>query len=113
MNDIENKTDEFDYDSAFSINSGEELREVIDNCDVYVSEADDLAYSLYSMILAQKRERFAISFMPSGITGYVIVLHPELNHLIDPTDLFGSPKNMSYRQLSYFLHNPLNRCGRR
>jgi len=51
--------------------------------------------------------------MPSGLTGYVIVLHPERSYIIEPTDLFGSPKNLSYKELYYFLRNPLNRCGRR
>jgi hypothetical protein len=36
-----------------------------------------------------------------------------LPYLVDPTDLFGSPKNLSYRELYYFLRNPLTRCGRR
>ncbi len=90
-----------------------ELADLIQESDVYFAQADDLAFSSKSLIIAQQRKKFAISFMPSGLTGYVIVLHPELTYLIDPTDLFGSPKNLSYRELHYFLRNPLNRCGRR
>jgi molybdopterin/thiamine biosynthesis adenylyltransferase len=91
----------------------EEVGKLIQQSDVYFAQADDLAFSSKSLVVAQQKKRFAISFMPSGITGYIIVLHPEGSHLIDPTDLFGSPKNLSYRQLYYFLRNPLNRCGRR
>jgi len=91
----------------------DELEKLIRESDVYFAQADDLAFSSRSLVIAQKRKKFAISFMPSGLTGYVIVLHPNLTYLVDPTDLFGSPRNLSYRQLYYFLRNPLNRCGRR
>lgn len=91
----------------------DELSGLIGESDVYFAQADDLAFSSKTLILAQQMKKFAISFMPSGLTGYVIVMHPERAHLIDPTDLFGSPKNLSYRELCSFLRNPLNRCGRR
>lgn len=90
-----------------------ELGELIQESDVYFAQADDLAFSSKSLVIAQENKRFAISFMPSGLTGYIMVFPPNLPHVIDPTDLFGSPKNLSYRQLYYFLRNPLNRCGRR
>ncbi len=32
---------------------------------------------------------------------------------MDPAVLFGAPENLSCRELSTFLRNPLNRCGRR
>ena len=90
-----------------------EIGEYIENSDVYFAQADDLALSAKSLVVAQRKKRFAISFMPSGMTGYVIVLHPDLPYIIDPTDLFGSPKNLTYKELYRFLRNPLNRCGRR
>lgn len=65
------------------------------------------------MMLAQKRKRLAISFMPSGVTGYVSVLHPEGSHIIDPADLFGSPKGLSYEELKDLLSNRQCRGGRR
>lgn len=91
----------------------DELSGLIRESDVYFAQADDLAFSSKSLIMAQQMKKFAISFMPSGLTGYVIVLHPENAYLIDPTNLFGSPKDLSYRELYSFLRNPLNRCGRR
>ncbi|MBA7484862.1 hypothetical protein ES707_20393 [subsurface metagenome] len=91
----------------------DELEKFIDQCDVYFAQADDLAFSSKSLVLAQEKKKFAISFMPSGLTGYVMVFPPNLPHVIDPTDIFGSPKNLSYRELYHFLRNPLNRCGQR
>lgn len=90
-----------------------ELEELIKQSDVYFALSDDLAYSSYSLIMAQRLHHFAISCMPSGMTGYVLVIHPDLSYLVDPTDIFGSPQGLSYRELYYFLRNPLNRCGRR
>ncbi len=96
--------------SALSL---KEIGEYIENSDAYFAQADDLALSAKSLVVAQNKKKFAISFMPSGMTGYVIVLHPDLPYMIDPTDLFGSPKNLTYKELYRFLRNPLNRCGRR
>ena len=93
--------------------SFEELGEVIANSDVYISEADDLAYSSYSMILAQQKKKFAITYMPSGLTGYILAIPPNLPDIIDPTDLFGGPKCPSYEQLNEFLTDPRCRGGRR
>jgi molybdopterin/thiamine biosynthesis adenylyltransferase len=98
------------YTSPLSL---DELGRLIEESDVYFAQADDLAFSSKSLVIAQEKKRFAISFMPSGLTGYVLVFHPDQKRIFDPTDLFGSPKNLSYRQLYHFLHNPLNRCGRR
>jgi hypothetical protein len=51
--------------------------------------------------------------MPSGLTAYVEVFPPGLKKVVDPAAMFGSPANLSYRELSSFLRSPLNRCGRR
>jgi hypothetical protein len=98
------------YDRKLSF---DELGEVIANSDVYISEADDLAYSSHSMILAQQKKRFAITFMPSGLTGYILAIPPNLPSIVDPTDLFGGPKCSSHEELSEFLANPGCRGGRR
>ena len=90
-----------------------EIGQFIDGCDVFCAQSDDLALSCQALILAQQRHKFAVSFMPSGFTGYVEVYPPTRKKVVDPSVLFGSPRNMSYSQLSRFLRNPLNRCGRR
>ncbi len=91
----------------------EELVELIDSSDVFVSEADDLAYSSYSMILAQQRKKFAITFMPSGLTGYILAIPPNMSYIVDPTHLFGGPKGLSYENLKDFLDDKHCRGGRR
>lgn len=91
----------------------EELGEVIDSCDIYASEADDLAYSSYSMVLAQQKKKFTITYMPSGLTGYILAIPPDLTYIIDPTDLFGGPKCLPYEELNDFLTNSDCRGGRR
>jgi molybdopterin/thiamine biosynthesis adenylyltransferase len=85
----------------------------LDWCDVFCAQSDDLAFSCHAIMLAQQKKKFAITFMPSGMTGYVEVFPPGLKKEVDPAVLFGSPSNLSYRQLYHFLSNPLNRCGRR
>ncbi|MBA7484855.1 hypothetical protein ES707_20386 [subsurface metagenome] len=90
-----------------------ELEELIDDSDVYLSEADDLAYSSYSLIMAQERGKFAITYMPSGLTGYIMVFPPDLPHIIDPTNVFGGSKGLSYEELYQFLADPELRGGRR
>ena len=91
----------------------EELEEMLKQADVYFSEADDLAYSTCSLILAQELKIMSISYMPMGMAGYVMVLPPSLPHIYDPTDMFGGPKNLPYDELKSFQHNPVNRSGRR
>ena len=61
-----------------------ELAELLDQSDVYASEADDLAYSSYAMRLAQQKNVFSITFMPSGLTGYILAIPPDLpiSHII-------------------------------
>jgi hypothetical protein len=85
----------------------------IDCCDVFCAQSDDLAFSCHSLMLAQQRKKFAVTFMPSGMTGYVEVYPPGLKKVVDPAVMFGSPRRLSYRGLYHFLRNPLNRCGRR
>jgi hypothetical protein len=91
----------------------DELNPYLDRCDVFLSQCDDLAFSVHSVLLAQSKRKLVVTFMPSGMTGYIEIYPPDLNRVIDPAVLFGSPANLSYRQLYYFLRNPLNRCGRR
>jgi hypothetical protein len=93
--------------------SFDELKKVIDSCDVYASEADDLAYSSYSMMLAQERKRFTITFMPSGLTSYILAVPPGLPHIVNPTDLFGGPSCSTYQELKDFLTDRQYRGGRR
>ena len=91
----------------------DELGELTDRSDVLISETDDLAYSSKAIIMAQERKKFAITFMPSGFSGYVMVFPPDLPRIIDPMDLIGGPKNLSYDELCQFIKNPLNRSARR
>jgi len=91
----------------------DELGELIDESGVFVSAADDLAYSTIAIIMAEKRKTFTISQMPSGLTGYIIVFPPDLPRVIDPIDLFGGPKGLPYEELYNYLANPLNKFGRR
>lgn len=90
-----------------------EIDEVIDNSDVIIPVADDVAFSSKVLIKAQEKKKCAISFMPSGLTGYVLVFHPLSKSIIDPTDIFGGPKGLPYQELHDFLENPSHKCGRR
>ncbi len=91
----------------------DEISKWIDWCNVFCAQSGDLAFSCHALILAQQRKKFAVTFMPSGMTGYVEVFPPSLKKQVDPAVLFGSPSNLSFRRLHHFLRNPLNRCGRR
>jgi molybdopterin/thiamine biosynthesis adenylyltransferase len=93
--------------------SMEEMDTMLDENDVYFSEADDLAYSNCSLVMAQKKRKLAICYMPSGLTGYVMVFPPDLAKVVDPTHLFGGPKGLPYEQQFEFQHNPVYRKGRR
>ncbi len=90
-----------------------ELESYLSECDVYFSEADDLSYSTHSLIMAQKRRKLAISFMPSGLTGYVMVFPPGQGKIYDPTDMFGGPGGLGYEELKEFQSDPTCRSGRR
>jgi molybdopterin/thiamine biosynthesis adenylyltransferase len=90
-----------------------ELGELLEKSDVYFSEADDLAYSTHSILLAQKMRKMAISFMPSGMTGYVMVFPPDLKRVLDPTDMMGGPAGLDYDSLSGFQRDEVCRKGRR
>jgi molybdopterin/thiamine biosynthesis adenylyltransferase len=91
----------------------DELNSQLDSHDLYFSEADDLAYSTRSLIMAQKKQKLAISFMPAGLTGYVMVFPPGLKRVFDPTDMFGGPEGLSYDELLAFQNDPTCRSGRR
>jgi hypothetical protein len=91
----------------------DEIGVFIDSCDIFCSQSDDLAFSCQALMIAQQKKKFAVTFMPSGFTGYVEVFPPDLKKVVDPALLFGSPSHLSYKQLYHFLRNPLNRCGRR
>jgi molybdopterin/thiamine biosynthesis adenylyltransferase len=91
----------------------EELDKILDVHDVYFSEADDLAYSTHSLIMAQKKHKLAISFMPSGLTGYVMVFPPGLKRIYDPTDMFGGPAGLNYEELKAFQTDTTCRSGRK
>ena len=91
----------------------DELGKILDDSDVYVSEADDLAYSAYSMRMAQEKNKYSITFMPSGMTGYILAVPPNLPYKVDPTDIFGGPKGLSYEGLKEFMNDCQCRTGRR
>lgn len=93
--------------------SFDELAALLDETDVYVSAADDLAYSAYSMRLAQDKGVYSITFMPGGLAGYILAIPPGLPHKVDPTHLFGGPRGLSYEDLRNFLANPEYRSGER
>ena len=98
------------YTDAVSL---EGLDNLIQESDVYFAQADDLAFSSRSLVIAQQKKRFAISFMPSGITGYILAIPPQLPYIVGPTDLFGGPKGLSNEELKDFLTNRQCRGGRR
>ncbi|MDD2471916.1 MAG: ThiF family adenylyltransferase [Dehalococcoidales bacterium] len=91
----------------------EKMEELLTQADVYFSEADDLAYSTCSLLLAQKLKVMSISYMPMGMAGYIMVFPPDLPRNYDPTDMFGGPKISQYDELKEFQNNPVNRSGRR
>lgn len=91
----------------------DKIGKLIDESDVFIAGADDLAFSTIAILLAEKRKKFTISYMPSGLTGYIMVFPPDLSRIIDPIDLFGGPKNISYEDLYLFLADPLNKMARR
>jgi hypothetical protein len=101
---VEVRTDRVGFDSVGPF---------IEGCDVFFAQSDDLALSVYCLILAQQMKKLAVTVMPSGMTAYVEVFPPGLSKIFDPAELFGAPVGMSYRELSSFLRSPLNRCGRR
>ncbi len=89
------------------------LDALLEDYDVLISQADDIAFSVHSIILAEAKHKWAATCMPSGMTSFVEIYPPNLKKVIDPAALFGAPKAMTYKELYYFLRNPLNRCGRR
>lgn len=93
--------------------SFDELGELLDESDVLVTSADDLAFSSAAIRLAQQRKVFALSLMPSGLVAYIMVFPPDLSRMIDPATLFGAPKGLSYEELRDFLGDPVNKAGRR
>lgn len=90
-----------------------ELEELINQNDVVIAAADDLALSSKLIIMAEERKKFAITFMPSGISGYILVFPPCLSSVVDPAEIFGAPKNLSYEELHEFLEDSLVKFGRR
>lgn len=86
---------------------------ILDECDIFVAEADDLAYSTTSIIMAQKKKKYVISQTPSGLAGYIMAFPPGLPNIIDPIDLFGGPKGLPYEELYEYIASPLNKFGRR
>jgi molybdopterin/thiamine biosynthesis adenylyltransferase len=93
--------------------SFDELGELIDRSDVFIPTADDFAYSSIATIMAQERKKFTIGFVPCGMTGYCWVFPPDLTRIIDPMDLIGGSKNLSYEELHQFIDDPQNRAARR
>jgi molybdopterin/thiamine biosynthesis adenylyltransferase len=93
--------------------SMEDLDKLLDDTDVYFSEAADLAYSNCSLVLAQRKKKMAVCYMPSGMTGYVMSFPPGLKKIVDPTDLFGGPRGLCYDDQAKFQKNPDYRKGRR
>jgi hypothetical protein len=93
--------------------SFDKVGELIERSDVFIAAADDLAYSTVSILIAEKQKKFAISHMPSGLAGYIMVLPPDLPRIIDPIDVFGGPKGLSYEELYEYISNPLIKLGRR
>ncbi len=89
-----------------------DFNRIIENADVYFSEADDLAYSTDTLIRCQAAGKMAISLMPYGM-GSAIMVFPPQNKIYDPTDLMGGPKGLSYDELKEFQTNEITRMGRR
>jgi molybdopterin/thiamine biosynthesis adenylyltransferase len=90
----------------------EELEKLMDDYDIVIAEADDLAYSTHALMMAQKKGKLSITAMPVGLTGYVMMFAPNKEKPISPAELFGIPGGMSYEELSEFLDKRENKCGR-
>jgi molybdopterin/thiamine biosynthesis adenylyltransferase len=93
--------------------SFESVDEILDRCDVFAAEADDLAYSTVAILMAQKKKKYAVSQTPSGLAGYIMAFPPDLHRIIDPIDLFGGPRGLPYEELYEYIASPLNKFGRR
>jgi hypothetical protein len=91
----------------------DELDKILDETDVYFSEADDLAYSTCSLVLAQEKGKFAITHMPSGMTAFIMAFPPDLKKIHDPTHLCGGPRGLKYEAMREFQRDATNRSGRR
>ncbi|MGC8912061.1 MAG: ThiF family adenylyltransferase [Nitrososphaeria archaeon] len=90
----------------------EELEKLMDDYDIVIAEADDLAYSSHALMIAQKKGKLSVTAMPVGLTGYVMMFEPNKEKPISPAELFGIPGGMSYEELSEFLDRRENKCGR-
>jgi hypothetical protein len=93
--------------------SFESVDEILDRCDIFAVEADDLAYSTVAILMAQKKKKYAVSQTPSGLAGYIMAFPPDLHRIIDPIDLFGGPRGLPYEELYEYIASPLNKFGRR
>jgi molybdopterin/thiamine biosynthesis adenylyltransferase len=71
--------------------SFDELATLIEESEVFLAEADDLAFSSRALVLAQERKKLAVTLMPTGFTCYVAVFPPDLTRVIHPAELFGAP----------------------
>jgi hypothetical protein len=91
----------------------DELDKLLDETDVYFSEADDLAYSTCSLVLAQEKGKLAITHMPSGMTAFVMVFPPGQKTVQDPTHICGGPRGLTYEAMREFQKDATNRSGRR
>jgi molybdopterin/thiamine biosynthesis adenylyltransferase len=96
-----------------NILSFDEIEQHIDTHSIVIAAADDLAYSSKVIVMAQTSRKCAVTFMPSGLSGSIIVFPPGLPRIIEPSELFGAPKGLTYEGLKQFLENPLTRFGRR
>ncbi|MFC1846875.1 ThiF family adenylyltransferase [Chloroflexota bacterium] len=90
-----------------------EIKEHINTNSIIIAAADDLAFSSKIIIMAQERKKFALTFMPSGLSGFILVFPPNLSSVIDPAELFGAPRGLAYKELRQYLENPLTKFGRR
>jgi molybdopterin/thiamine biosynthesis adenylyltransferase len=93
--------------------SFESVDEILDLCDVFAAEADDLAYSTIAILMAQKKKKYVVSQTPSGLAGYIMAFPPDPDRIIDPIDLFGGPAGLPYEELYTYIASPLNKFGRR
>ena len=91
----------------------EDIAILLDECDVYVAAADDLAFSTTTILMAEKKKKMVVSQVPSGMAGYIMVFPPDLKRAEDPIDLFGGPRELSYEELYKYIASPLNKFGRR
>jgi molybdopterin/thiamine biosynthesis adenylyltransferase len=93
--------------------SFDELATLIEESEVFLAEADDLAFSSRALVLAQERKKLAVTLMPTGFTCYVAVFPPDLTRVIHPAELFAAPTHLPYEELRAFLRDPLTKAGRR